>query len=892
MDRTKLSPMMQHYLKTKDEYSDCVLFYRLGDFYEMFFDDAINVSRELELTLTGKDCGMEERAPMCGIPYHASDVYIKKLIDKGYKVAICEQVQDPKLAKGLVERKVIKIITPGTNIGDSDTAGNTYIMTISYMPPSGSGKNQKSEAFGIAVSDLSTGEFLTTSVNSFSKIHDEISKFQPKEIIIQNNPRLVNNNDFMLTYLDLEDKLSITKSNVPDSYFNFESSVKRIETQLNCIGVEGIGLKDLPECVTASGALITYMLETQMDNLMQINNIKLYYISDFMIIDSSTKRNLELTESMRDKEKKGTLLWVLDKTKTSMGARMLRSFIEMPLINIQSINLRLDGIESMNNSIMSRDEMREYMSSVYDLERLITKISMKSANPRDMLAFKTSLEYLPYIQNLLKDFDSDICRKMYQDFDTLQDLYQLLEASIDEDAPLTVKEGGIIKHGYNHVIDEFKDNKKNSKNILAEIEEREREKTGIKNLRIKFNKIYGYFFEVTNSYKDQVPDYFIRKQTLTNAERFVTDELTNVSNAILGADDKLFGLEYDEFVAIREKVAAEVVRVQKTAYFIALIDVLASLSYVAIKNNYVRPSLNSDSIIDIKEGRHPVVECVMKNNEFISNNTYLDGSTNRIMIITGPNMAGKSTYMRQTALICLMAQIGSFVPAESANICISDRIFTRVGASDDLAQGQSTFMVEMNEVSNILRNATKDSLIIMDEIGRGTSTFDGLSIAWAVVEYIADNNLLGAKTLFATHYHELTELEDKLSAVNNYSISIKQNKDTLVFLRKIVPGGADRSYGIEVAKLAGIPSKVIDRAREISDILADEDITGKARDIDVRKMSDKNENKKSKEFQGQLSMFATAEDMNIAAELRAMDLDNMTPVKAMLYLQELKERLK
>ena len=889
IDRTKLSPMMQHYLKTKDENPDSILFYRLGDFYEMFFEDAVKVSRELELTLTGKDCGLEERAPMCGIPYHAAEIYIGKLIELGYKVAICEQVQDPKLAKGLVERKVIRIITPGTNITDNNLSEDKNNFILCFSELSRSEKNGGT-VYGIAVSDISTGEFLCTSVDDIKKVFDEIIKYEPREILYSENAEWVNNNEFMSTYTQIIDKLSITESKVPDRNFNYDNAVHLVENQFNVNGVEGLGLKDIPETTSSIGALLTYLFDTQMSAMTQINNLRLYYVQDYMILDSATKRNLELTETMRDGAKKGSLLWVLDKTKTAMGARMLRSFVETPLMDIKEIDKRLDAIESLSVNMISRDEMREYLSSIYDLERLMTRISMKTANPRDLLSFKTSLLYLPHIKNLLKDFNGDIFKEMYESFDVLEDIYLLLESAIDEDAPITIREGGIFKAGYNEHIDNYRDKKLNSKGILAALEEKEKESTGIKNLRIKFNRVFGYFFEVTNSYKNLVPDYFIRKQTLTNAERFTTDELSTLSGEILSAEENLYGLEYDEFVKLRDALALEVVRVQKTAENIALTDVLASLSYVAMHNNYVRPAITNDGTISITAGRHPVIEKMMKGDDFIPNDTLLDGQSNRIMIITGPNMAGKSTYMRQTALICLMAQMGSFVPAENASISVSDRIFTRVGASDDLAQGQSTFMVEMSEVANILRNATDNSLIIMDEIGRGTSTFDGLSIAWAVVEYIADKDAIGAKTLFATHYHELTDLEDKLSSVNNYSIAIKHDGNTLVFLRKIIRGGADRSYGIEVAELAGVPTVVTERANEIAAYLSEEDITGKARDIKV--VTSHKAQSKKKEESGQMSLFASPEEMSIANELKNLDTNNMTPVKALLYLQEIQSRLK
>lgn len=877
----KLSPMMEHYLKTKEEYKDMILFYRLGDFYEMFFDDAILVSKELELTLTGKDCGLSERAPMCGIPFHAADLYITKLVDKGYKVAICEQVQDPKLAKGLVERKVIKIVTPGTNMAAEtlDDDKNNYLMCISYS----------GEDFGIAVTDISTGVFMTTTVNEASKVVDEINKFEPREIIYQEA--------FEMSGVDIQfvsEKNNTISSVAPQHYFNYDDSVGMIKRQFKVSSVEGLGLKDFPACIISSGALIRYLYDTQMNALEQINNVNLYFSDQYMLIDSSTRRNLELTETLRDKKRTGSLLWVLDKTKTAMGARKLRTFVEQPLLRKDDINARLDAIEALNDNLISRDEMREYLSSIYDLERLMTRISIRTANPRDLLSFKNSLKLLPFIKNLINEFDCKIFKSMYESFDPLEDIYEILEESIDEDAPITIKEGGIFKPGYSAAIDEFKMIRKNAKDLLAALEDKEREATGIKNLKVKYNKVFGYYLEVTNSFKDKVPDYFIRKQTLANAERYTTDELNELSDKILGAEDKLYALEYDEYVALREKLAAETKRVQETADDIALTDALSSLSFVAVRNNYVRPDINEDGIIDIKNGRHPVVENMLGNDSFVPNDTFLDNTENRIAIITGPNMAGKSTYMRQSAIIVLMAQMGSFVPCESAKICLCDRIFTRVGASDDLASGQSTFMVEMSEVANILRNATRNSLIILDEIGRGTSTFDGLAIAWSVVEYIADSNILGAKTLFATHYHELTELEGKLSSVNNYCIAIKQQGDSIVFIRKIIKGGTDRSYGVEVAKLAGVPDAVIDRAREISDFLAEEDLTGKVRDLKVNNsIENKVKNKKTvkNEEPGQLSFFGSSEEISIAAELKDMDLDNMTPMKAMLYLQELKKRL-
>ena len=868
----KLSPMMEQYVATKEKYKDCILFYRLGDFYEMFFDDAILASKELEITLTGKDCGMEERAPMCGIPFHAADTYINQLVKKGYKVAIGEQVEDPKLAKGLVKREVIRIVTPGTNLSSEslEESKNNYLMCISYV-----GKN-----YGISVTDLSTGVFKTCQIQQAEKVVDEINKFQPSEVLYQAGVEQVEEIHAVC------ERLQVSHTEAPDYYFNLETDEETLKRQFHINSIEGLGLKDSPACVASCGALMQYLHETQMSSLSHINHIETYSVDSFMILDSATRRNLELTETLRDKQKRGSLLWVLDKTKTAMGARKLREFVEQPLLYKDAIEKRLDAIEAINKELIVREELREYLNTIYDLERLLTRIALKTANPRDLLAFKTSIQYLPDIYNLLRELPCERINEIYEDYDSLEDLYDLLEQAIVEEPPVSIKEGGIFKQGYRDEIDELRLAKTECKTWLADLESKEREKTGIKGLKIKYNKVFDYYFEVTNSFKSLVPDYFIRKQTLVNAERFTTDELNTLSGKILGAEDKLYALEYDCYVELREKLAAALVRVQKMAGYIAELDALCSLAYVADKNNYVRPSLNTDGVIDIKGGRHPVVEKMLANDSFVENDTYLNNAESRISIITGPNMAGKSTYMRQTALITLMAQIGSFVPAESANIGLCDRIFTRVGASDDLASGQSTFMIEMNEVAN--------SLLILDEIGRGTSTFDGLSIAWAVVEYIADPNILGAKTLFATHYHELTELEGKLSSVNNFCIAVQEEGDDIVFLRKIIKGGADRSYGIQVARLAGVPEPVLKRAREICNELIDSDITTKVKDIDIKPAL--SEQPKIKETRSsdyeQLSLFSSPVEMTIANELKTMDLNNMTPIKAMLYLQELQERLK
>lgn len=812
------SPMMQHYLKTKEEYKDCILFYRLGDFYEMFFDDALVVSKELELTLTGKDCGQAERAPMCGIPFHAAETYLNRLVANGHKVAICEQVEDPKQAKGIVKREVIRIVTPGTNLNTQalDETKNNYLMSIVYL----------GEKIGVSIADFSTGDYFVTELSSGSELIDEINKFVPSEIIT--------NEYFSMSGIDLtavNDKLGITMSTLDSWYFDEDTCIKKLLTHFKVGVLDGLGLKDYTSGTIAAGALLLYLYEMQKGSVDHITSIVPYTTGKYMLIDSSSRRNLELVETMREKQKKGSLLWVLDKTKTAMGARALRSMIEQPLINKEDILKRQAGIEECNNRAIDREEIREYLNPVYDLERIMTKISCKSANPRDLIAFRNSLEMLPYIKKLIGTMESDLFAECFANLDDLADIYSLISSAIVEEPPITIREAGIIKEGFSKEADELRRAKTEGKEWLAQLEAREKEATGIKNLKVKYNKVFGYYLEVTNSFKDLVPADWVRKQTLTNAERYTTDELKKLEDVILGAEDKLCSLEYDLFNEVRDSIAAEVRRIKSTARAIAEIDVYTALSVVAQQYNYVKPAINEKGIIDIKNGRHPVVEKMIRNDMFVANNTYLDNAKNRISIITGPNMAGKSTYMRQTALIVLMAQIGSFVPAQEANIGIVDRIFTRVGASDDLASGQSTFMVEMTEVANILRNATPKSLLILDEIGRGTSTFDGLSIAWAVVEYIANTKLLGAKTLFATHYHELTELEGTLDGVNNYCIAVKENGDDIVFLRKIIKGGADKSYGIQVAKLAGVPDTVIERAKELVADLSDADISLKARDI-------------------------------------------------------------
>ena len=870
------TPMMKQYMEIKSQYQDCILFYRLGDFYEMFFDDALTASKELEITLTGKDCGQEERAPMCGVPYHAVEGYLNKLISKGYRVAICEQVEDPKLTKGIVKREVIRIVTPGTttNMQALDETKNNYLMCIVY-------DNGK---FGISTVDVTTGDYYLTEVDDSKQVRDEIQRYSPAELIY---------NDYFLisgTQIeDLCDRLHITASVLEDWYTDEQQCMTKLKDHFGVSVLEGLGINDYPVGIVAAGALLQFLYETQKNSLDQLTRLTPYVSGKFMVIDSSTRRNLELLETLREKQKKGSLLWVLDKTKTAMGARLLRTYIEQPFIEKRQIEERLDAVEELGEHMIDREEIREYLNPIYDLERLISKISYKSANPRDLIAFKSSLSMIPPIRYILKSFESEALKLTYAQMDELQDIYKLIDEAINDDPPIALKDGGIIKDGFNEAIDKYRRAKTEGKQWLSELEIKEKEKTGIKNLKIKYNKVFGYYLEVTNSYKELVPEEWTRKQTLANAERYITPELKELEDMILGAEEKLFSLEYDLFSSIRDQIAAEVMRIQQTAKALAAVDVLASLSHVASANNYVRPQMNTEGIIDIKGGRHPVVEKVSSNDMFIANDTYLDNDSNRMAIITGPNMAGKSTYMRQTALIVLMAQIGSFVPADSANIGIVDRIFTRVGASDDLASGQSTFMVEMTEVANILRNATKNSLLILDEIGRGTSTFDGLSIAWAVVEYISNPQLLGAKTLFATHYHELTELEGKLDSVNNYCIAVAEKGDDVIFLRKIVKGGADKSYGIQVAKLAGVPDLVIQRSKELVELLSNADISYRAKNIETVDLKEKLDNETSTDTRDNKELQALR---MLAQKLDEADVTAMTPMDAMNLLYQLQTELR
>ena len=882
-DLSKLSPMMQHYLRTKEEYPGCILFYRLGDFYEMFFEDAEIVSRELELTLTGKSCGLKERAPMCGVPYHAVDSYLTRLVEKGYKAAICEQVEDPRTAKGMGKREVIRIVTPGTNLDmeSIEEGKNNFIFCILY---SGQGKS------GIAVADVTTGEFYMTETEGDRKIYDEIVRYSPSEIICSDS--------FLLSSLDLgdiRDRLGIIVNTLGAHYFDEAAAQKVLLEHFHVSSLIALGMDDKRTGGAAAGALLRYLYDTQKNSLSNITGISVYAAGKYMLLDSSTRRNLELTETMREKKKRGSLLWVLDRTATAMGARRLHQMIEQPLVDREMIEQRLDAVDKLCSNTVDRDEIREYLQPVYDLERLMTRVSYGSANPRDLIALRGSLKMFAPIRQVLQDFDGGLLAQLRDDMVDFDEIVDLLEKSIEDEPPLQVREGGIIRTGFDPDIDMLREAKTQGRKWLMNLEAEDQQRTGIKNLRIKYNKVFGYYFEVTNSFKNLVPPDYQRKQTLVGAERYTSDKLKSLEDTILNAEDKLNTLEYDKFCEIRDTVGGQISVIQKAARALAMLDVLCSLSLVAERGRYVRPSINDKGYIKIKEGRHPVVEKMLQG-EFISNDTFLDSKKNAIAIITGPNMAGKSTYMRQTALICLMAQIGSFVPASSADLCVVDRIFTRVGASDDLGSGQSTFMVEMNEVANILRNATPSSLLILDEIGRGTSTYDGLSIAWAVIEHISNKRFLGAKTLFATHYHELTELEGKIDNVSNYCVAVKEKGDDIVFLRKIIKGGADRSYGIQVAKLAGLPDIVIDRAKEILEQLTDSDITESIRNIETKAGQSAGKGKKAKHYDevdlGQMSLFETVSDTDVLKELEQIDISNLTPLDALNTLYRLQTQLK
>ena len=866
----EFSPMMQRYLETKEEYKDCILFYRLGDFYEMFFEDAITASRELELTLTGKDCGQEERAPMCGIPHHAAEIYVSRLINKGYKVAICEQLEDPKTTKGIVKRGVIRVVTPGTLVESNmlEERKNNYIMSI----------YKTGIYFGISICDISTGEFYSAEIkdnNNFPILLDEIARYTPSELVI---------NSMMANCLDEMNKIKERFENVYITKFNdkfFSEELNNVNLRFNVVDNNERKIENLAEkklALSSINALVQYIEDTQKTSLDHINKITIYNLSKYMALDINARRNLEITEKMRDKSKKGTLLWVLDKTSTSMGGRLLRRWLNDPLVDVDEINRRLNAVKELKYDIILRGEVIENLKKVYDIERLAGKMAYGNANARDMVTLKNSLFKLPEVKQILKNCKSDLLKGLYEKLDELQDIYQLIEKSIVEDPPMTIKDGGIIKLGYDEEIDKLKTAQTEGKTWLVQLEAEEKEKTGIKNLKIGFNKVFGYFIEVTKSYLDQVPDRFIRKQTLTNAERYITEDLKNLENQILGAEEKVINLEYNAFVEIREEISKNVTRLQTTSEVISSLDVLTSFAQVAEDFNYCMPVVDSSGTIDIKNGRHPVIEKILGEGVFVENDTFLDKGDNRLSIITGPNMAGKSTYMRQVALITLMAQCGSFVPAESANIGVVDKIFTRVGASDDLSMGQSTFMVEMMEVATILKEATPNSLVILDEIGRGTSTYDGLSIAWAVAEYIADKQKCGAKTLFATHYHELTELENKIEGIKNYSIAVKEKGEDIIFLRKIVRGGTDESYGIHVARLAGVPKVVTQKANEILRSLEKKNIlTGKKQD--------------KKQVEGQFDMY-NYKLAEIAHEIDKVNLNELTPIDALNTLVRIKEKMK
>ena len=866
------SPMMQHYLQTKEEYKDCILFYRLGDFYEMFFDDAITTSRELELTLTGKECGQEERAPMCGVPYHAAETYIARLIEKGYKVAICEQLEDAKQAKGIVKRDVIRVVTPGTVMESNllEEKKNNYIMSV----------YKNGIYYGIAICDLTTGDFKTAQIkeqNNFAILMDEISKYSPAEIVVNNMMY-----ESLQEITKIRERFNIYISKIEEE--NFEINEEEFKLKYEILNEDEQKIEDISNnlfCIAATNGLMSYLVNTQKNNLDYINKITIYNTTHYMNLDINARRNLEITEKLRDKSKKGTLLWVLDKTATSMGGRLLRRLLNDPLIDVCKINQRLEAVKELKEDIILRGDITDSLKKVYDIERLAGKISYGSANARELISLKNSAKQLPSIKQNLENAKSPMLKQLYENLDTLEDIYNIIEEAIIEDPPITVKEGGIIKLGYNEEIDYLKKATTEGKNWVLEIENKEREATGIKGLKVGFNKVFGYFIEVTKSNLSLVPERFIRKQTLANCERYITEELKKVENEILGAEEKVINLEYNAFCEIRDKIKTQVSRVQKSANIIATLDFLTSLATVADDMNYVMPIVDNSGDIDIKDGRHPVIEKILPSGSFVENDTYLDKSDNRLAIITGPNMAGKSTYMRQVALITLMAQVGSFVPASYAKIGVVDKIFTRVGASDDLSMGQSTFMVEMMEVADILKEATSNSLVILDEIGRGTSTYDGLSIAWAVAEYISDKEKCGAKTLFATHYHELTSLEEKLEGVKNYSIAVKEKGEDVIFLRKIVSGGTDESYGIHVAKLAGVPQVVTKRANEILKSLERKSV--------LREKSQEKENKKVAEGQLDLYNYKLAE---IAHELDKVNLNELTPIEALNTLVNMKEKIR
>ena len=862
-----LSPLMVQYLDIKEKNKDTLLFFRVGDFYEMFFDDAKLASQELELTLTGKECGLETRAPMCGVPYHSVEGYIAKLVEKGYKVAICEQMEDPSTAKGLVKRDIVRIVTPGTVMESSmlDESSNNFICTVF---------TQKDKT-GLSFCDISTGELYATLVEGDgqeNRIKDELLKFSPKEILIGGDAV-----KFKTLAMFIKDKLTASVSMLDDEAFSYADSAKVILKQFKKENLSELGLSEINQTVSALGALLVYLKRTQINGLERISHIEIYKESQYLHIDYNTRRNLELTEPLNSKNKSASLLAVLDKTKTSMGKRLIKSYIEKPLVNMAQIIKRQNGVTELYENVMMRMDLREALTGITDIQRIVTRVVYGSANARELRSMCSAMQRLPAVKKIAENAQSAILKNMYSDLDNLEDLCKLIDNAIVEEPPQTIKEGGMIKEGFNKELDEIRYDMDHSSSILAGRETRERENTGIPKLKIGYNRVFGYYIEVSNSYKNKVPESYIRKQTLTNGERFITQELKELEQRILGAKDRSYDLEYAIFDSIRITVAKSLERINKTANAVATLDVIASLAQVAFENNYCCPTLTADGVIKLTDSRHPVVENISKETRFVPNDVYLDSDENRVAIVTGPNMAGKSTYMRQVALIVLMAQIGSYVPAKYAQISITDSIFTRIGASDDLATGQSTFMVEMNEVAYILKNATKDSLLILDEIGRGTSTFDGMSIARAVLEYVADKKTLGAKTMFATHYHELTVLESTVKGVKNYNIAAIKRGDDITFLRRIIPGAADESYGVEVAKLAGLPESVIERAKKI---------------LAELESGQPKQKKKSKKQEGLPQLALAAEETAVEKRLKSIDINTVTPMEAMNILFELLKLVK
>lgn len=867
-----LTPMMQQYLQLKEHYKDCLLFFRLGDFYEMFFDDAVLASRELELTLTGRDCGLDERAPMCGVPYHAADTYIARLVEKGYKVAICEQLEDPALAKGLVDRGVVRIITPGTVTDGSmlDEKKNNYLL-CAYV---------KDDVGGIAFVDISTGQCCITQLQA-SGLIDEIARVQPAEMMA--NGAFFEQPNILKA---VQRRLEINPSKCYAEFSDAAEAYEVVKGHISADALAAVSIDEMPQAVCALASLISYLVDTQKTALANIGQVQVYHVQQYMILDTATRRNLELCETMRSKSRRGSLLWVLDHTSTAMGGRMLKAWIEQPLLSIDALEKRQQAVEALVNDPLWKDDIKAALSGIYDIERLMSKAVYGSINARDLIALKQSLGKLPQLKGLISAADAVRLQLLAQRIDTMEDIYELIDRAIADDPPLSVKDGDIIKDRYDPMVDELRDISRNGRQWISRLEQQERDKTGIKSLKVGYNKVFGYYIEVTKSYYDMVPSHYIRKQTLANAERYITPELKDMEDKILGASERLMALEYQIFTSVRDTVVGHIRRIQDTAAAIAELDCLCSLADAAIENHYTKPVLNNSDSIVIKNGRHPVVEKVLPSHTFVPNDTLLDNGDNMVCVITGPNMAGKSTYMRQVALIVLMAQVGSFVPADAAEIGIVDRIFTRVGASDDLSTGQSTFMVEMTEVAHILHNATPRSLLVLDEIGRGTSTFDGLSIAWAVIEHVADPKRLGAKTLFATHYHELTELEGRLKGVKNYYIAVREQGDDIIFLRKIMRGGSGRSFGIQVARLAGLPQDVIDRAKEILDILNASDVNKKSISGNILGVK----NKPAVKLKQQMDIFSYKIDA-VMAYIRELDINAMTPIEALNVLYDIQGRI-